>query len=148
MESHEAKRVLIVTDRIAASEGLLDSIRGRVARGPAKFHVLVPNPAPVEWHPTHPERRDKVAEAEQVLATALPRISEVAGDEVKGTVSIRHDPMDAIEETIREESVDEIMLATAPHDIEAWLHIDLPHRVAHLGLPVTTVSREHRAKTS
>ncbi len=44
------------------------------------------------------------------------------------------------------ESFDEIILATAPHDIEAWLHIDLPHRVAHLGLPVTTVSRQHRGK--
>ena len=137
--------MLIVTDRIAATEGLLDSIRGRVARGPATFHVLVPNPAPAEWHPGHPERHDKVAEAEHVLAATLPEISEVAGDTVEGTVSIRHDPMDAIEETLSEAGFDEIVLATAPHDVEAWLHIDLPHRVAHLGLPVTTVS-QHGAK--
>jgi hypothetical protein len=144
MESPNTKRVLIVTDRIAATEALLDSIRGRVARGPAEFQVLVPNPAPAEWHPAHPERRDKVAEAEHVLAAALSPISEAAGGPVQGSVSIRHDPMDAIEETLGAESFDEVMLATAPHDIEAWLHVDLPHRVAHLGLPVTTVSREHR----
>ena len=146
MESAGTKRVLIVSDRVAATEALVDSIRGRMVRGPASFHVLVPNPAPAEWHPGHLERRDKVAEAERVLAAALPEISQAAGGVVDGTVSIRHDPMDAIEEVLGQGAFDEIILATAPHDIEAWLHIDLPHRVAHLGLPVTTVSRQHRGE--
>ena len=62
-----------------------------------------------------------------------------------GTVSTRHDPMDAIEETLHAgSSFDEIILFTTPHRIEGRLHVDLPHRVAHLGLPVTTVSAEHR----
>lgn len=145
MESSNPKRVLVVVDRIAATPALLDSIRGRAARGPARFRVLVPNPAPAEWHLAHPERHDKIAEAEHVLAEALPQISEAAGGTVDGVVSIRHDPMDAIEESLRGESFDEIILATAPHDVERWLHIDLPHRVAHLGLPVTTVSAQRRA---
>jgi hypothetical protein len=144
MDSQDPKHILIVTDRIAATDSLLDSVRGRSVRGPAEFFVLVPNPAPAEWHPAHPERRDKIAEAEHVLGSALGPISEAAGSEVKGAVSIRHDPMDAIEETLHARQFDEIMLATAPHDIEAWLHVDLPHRVARLGLPVTTVSRQHR----
>jgi len=138
-------RILVVSDRVEATPALLDSIRGRAARGPAEFHVLVPNPAPHEWHPTHPERHDKLVEAGKVLAAALPLIEEAAGSPVDGAVSIRHDPMDAIEEAMHAGAgVDEIILFTAPHRLERWLHVDLPHRVAHLGLPVTTVSAEHR----
>lgn len=138
-----AKRVLVVTDRAAATTGLLDAIRGRAARGDAEFHLLIPNPAPAEWHPTHPERRDKVAEAELVIQSAQPLLDEAAGHAVTTSVSIRHDAMDAIEETLRAAPFDEIILATAPHDIERWLHVDLAHRVGHLGLPVTTVSTDH-----
>lgn len=145
MESAKPVRVLVVTDRIAATPALLDTIRGRAARGPAEFRILVPNPARAEWNPTHPERHAKVAEAERVLEAALPLVEEAAGHAVEGVVSIRHDPMDAIEETLQGQPFDEIILALAPHGVERWLHIDLPHRVAHLGMPVTTVTAERVA---
>jgi hypothetical protein len=148
MTSPDSARVLVVTDRVEATAELLDSIRGRAARGSVEFHVLVPNPAPAEWHPTHPERHDKVREAGKVLADALPLIEAAAGTPVDGVVSIRHDPMDAIEETLQDADFDEIILFAAPHRIERWLHVDLAHRVAHLGLPVTTVSSEHRPGAS
>jgi uncharacterized membrane-anchored protein len=47
--------------------------------------------------------------------------------------------MDAIEETLHDEPFDELIIATTPHHIEGWLHVDLPHRASHLGLPVITV---------
>ena len=53
-------RVLVVTDDGRRTAALLDTIRGRAARGPAEFGILVPNPAEAEWHPGHPERHDKV----------------------------------------------------------------------------------------
>lgn len=139
MESSRPARVLVVSERTAAAPALIDAIRARAETGPAQFRVLVPNPAPAEWHPLHPERHDKAAEAELVLAQALPTIEAAAGGPVIGSVSIRHDPMDVIEETLLNEPVDEIILSTRPHGVERWLHIDLPHRVAHLGLPLTTV---------
>ena len=49
--------------------------------------------------------------------------------------------MDAIEEALHDDDFDEIILSTLPHSVSRWLHLDLPHRVAHLGLPLTTVSR-------
>lgn len=50
--------------------------------------------------------------------------------------------MDAIEEALMAASFDEIVLSTLPHHVSRWLHVDLPHRVAHLGLPVTTVTAQ------
>ncbi len=143
-QSASAAAVLVVSDGAVATPALLDAIRGRAARAPAGFRLLIPNPAPAEWHPTHPERHDKVTEAEQVLANALPLVEEAAGSPVGGSVSIRHDAMDAIEETLRTGQFDEIMLATHPHGVSSWLHVDLPHRIVRLGLPVTTLTTEHR----
>ena len=34
--------------------------------------------------------------------------------------------------------------STLPRSVSRWLHIDLPHRVAHLGLPLTTVVAQDR----
>lgn len=146
MESSSPKRVLVLTDRTAATPALIGAIQARVQQGPAQFRVLVPNPAPTEWHPIHPKRHEQAAEAERVLTAALPVVEAAAGGRVIGSVSIRHDPMDAVEETILNEPVDEIIISMAPHVVERWLHVDLPHRLAHLGLPITTVSEEQPAQ--
>lgn len=139
MEPARPARVLVVSDRTAATPALLEAIRERAAQGPAEFRVLVPNPAPAEWHPFHPGRRDKVEAAERVLLRVLVRIQDAADSAVRGRVSVRHDPMAAIEEMLHDEPFDEIILSLVPHGLERWLHVDLPHRVPHLGLPVTTV---------
>ena len=79
------------------------------------------------------------------VTLALPLIDMVSGAPAGGSVSIRHDPMDAIEETLPSGNFDEIILSTLPRSVSRWLHIDLPSRVAHLGLPVTTVVAQERA---
>jgi hypothetical protein len=53
--------------------------------------------------------------------------------------------MDAIEEILREQDFDEIILSTLPRSISRWLHLDLPRRVASLGLPLTTIIADERA---
>jgi uncharacterized membrane-anchored protein len=133
-------QVLVVTDEPRPTAPLLDAIRGRALRGPVGFELLVPNPAPAEWSPTHPERHQQAEQAKQVLTKALPTIQDAVGAPVQGDVSIRHDMMDAIEEALRTGDYGEIILAMVPHGPLAWLHLDLPHRIAHLGLPLTTVS--------
>jgi uncharacterized membrane-anchored protein len=141
-----AHRILIVAHKTAATPALLDAIRARAAAGHAHFHLLVPNPAD---HPevTDADRHRAMTEAEHVLALALPLIEDAAGTAAEGTVSLRHDPMDAIEEALAREAYDEIILSTLPHSVSRWLHADLPHRVAHLGLPTTTVSARDRHST-
>jgi uncharacterized membrane-anchored protein len=144
MPSASPTRVLVVTDRTAATPELLEAIRERAAREAIHARVLVPNPAPAEWHPTHPERHAKADAARAVLERTLPPIERAVGGSVGGTVSVRHDPMDAIEETLRDEPFDELIIATTPHHIEGWLHVDLPHRATHLGLPVISVLPDGR----
>jgi len=146
MEASSTARVLVVAHKTAATPALMSAIRERAARGPARFHLLVPNPHhPDLRHPSevvHPN----VTEGEQVLALALPLIEEACGGPADGSVSPRHNPMDAIEETLHDEDFDEIILSTLPHAVSRWLHLDLPHRVAHLGLPLTTVIAQERAR--
>ena len=79
MPSPAPTNVLVVSDRVAASPELLDAIRSRAARGPIAVHLLVPNPAPAEWHPAHPERHAKAQAAQRVLAHALPELRAAAG---------------------------------------------------------------------
>src|SRR3954464_1714782 len=140
MNSPAPTRVLMVSDRIAVPGEVLAALRARAARSPIAVRLLVPNPGPAEWHPTHPERHAKADAAQRVLDQTLPSLRDAAGVPIDGFVSTRHDPPHAIEELLHDEPIDELILATTPHHIEGWLHADLPHRAAHLGLPLTTVA--------
>ena len=139
MSPSHTHRILVVTDHTPASESLRSEIRRRAADD-VQFRLVVLNPARAEVHLLHPERHDKAAEAEQALLAMLPELRMEAGAPVIGSVSVRHDPMDAIEETVFSEPIDEILLAVSEGHLAARLHQDLPHRLAHLNLPVTRVS--------
>lgn len=133
-------RVLVVTDHTEAAPYLLEAIRDRAERGPAQFRLLIPNPARAEAHLRHPEHHERAEQAELVLLESLPAYEQAAGGRVIGSVSIRNDPYDAVEELLLDEPIDEIVVALAPHGLSRRLHLDLPHRLAHLGLPITTVA--------
>ena len=53
--------------------------------------------------------------------------------------------VDAIEEALHDGGFDEVILSTLPPSVSRWLHLDLPRRVAHLGIPVTTIVAGERA---
>jgi uncharacterized membrane-anchored protein len=144
LEAAPHAQVLLVARTTAATPALLDAVRERVARGPARFHLLIPNPAQ-HAELTQAERERHHIEGEHLLELALPLLDQAAGTPAEGSVSIRHDPMDAIEETLREGDFHEVIVSTLPHGVSRWLHTDLPSRVAHLGLPVTTVVAAGRA---
>ena len=139
MDGESPAHVLVVAHKTAATPALLRALGERAARGPCWFHLLVPAPAPAGWHHAHGER-----EGERILARAIPLMEEATHRPVDGSVSARHDPMDAIEEALQAADYDEIILSTLPRTVSRWLHIDLPHRVEHLGLPLTTVIARER----
>jgi len=131
-------------EKTAASPPLLEAIRRRAqtAAG-ASFYLLVPNASP-HAEVTDAERRRHHEDAEHVLELALPQLALAAGRSVEGGISSRHDPMDAIEEALHDGEFDEVIISTLPNHVSSWLKADLPQRVQHLGLRVTTVTAPGR----
>jgi hypothetical protein len=140
MNAERMTRVLVVTDHTEVSPDLLAAMRLRAGAGPVQFRVLIPNPAKTEAHLLHPERHELAAEAETALRGSLSALELAAGGPVIGSVSVRHDPYLAVEEVVASEPVDEFILALAPHGLLRRLHLDLPHRLAHFGLPLIDVA--------
>jgi hypothetical protein len=138
MESTVPSRVLVVAHKTAATKPLLDAVRERAQRGPARFTLLVPNPA----HGLHKvvDAEDVGAgEAKSVLDGALPKLSEAAGTPVEGIVG-DPDPSAAVQDAVNLRGYDEIIISTLSPKVSRWLKLDLPSKVSGLGLPVTTVT--------
>jgi hypothetical protein len=139
MESSEAPaKVLVVAHKTAATEPLLDAVRARAERGPARFTLLVPTTAHGLHKVVDPEDQD-AAEAEGVLAGALPKLSQAAGSEVTGLTGSTN-PHVAIEDAVNVHGFDEIIISTLSPRVSRWLKLDLPSKLSGLGLPVTTVT--------
>jgi hypothetical protein len=143
MES--AARVLVVANKTAATPGLLQAVRERAARGPCEFTLLVPN-ATHGLHALVDPEDQSASEAEQVLELALPLLEEAAGGApVDGMIGVP-EPLAAIQDAVNLHGFDEIIVSTLPHRISRWLRLDLPHKAAGLGLPVTTVVAPSRER--
>ncbi len=132
--------VLVVANRTAATQALLDAVRERAARGPAEFTLLVPsNPHGLHRVVDPEDQGDN--ESEQTLAQAIPQLEDAAGGKVEGMVGDA-EPLAAIEDAINAGDYSEIILSTLPASVSRWLKLDLPSKVSGLGLPLTTITAE------
>jgi hypothetical protein len=139
MESSEVPaRVLVVAHKTAATQPLLEAVRERAQEGPAKFTLLVPNPAHGMHKMVDPEDQG-TGEVKDVLEEAVPRLSDAAGAPVESLVGDA-DPMAAVQDAINLRGFDEVIISTLSPRLSRWLRLDLPSKVAGLGLPVTTVT--------
>ncbi len=137
-----SRRLLVVANRTAATPALIAAVRERAAKGPASFTLLVPNTAHGLHKLVDPEDQGQ-SEAEQTLELALPLLEEAAGGPVEGMVG-DPEPLAAIQDAIHLHGFDEIIISTLPTRVSKWLKLDLPHKAAGLGLPVTTVTASGR----
>jgi hypothetical protein len=137
--SDQPARVLVVANRTAATPGLIAAVRERAERGPAQFTLLVPNPVSGFERIADPEDHGE-SEAQGTLELALPLLEEAAGKPVEPMVGV-HEPLAAIQDAINLHGpFDELIVSTLPKRVSRWLRLDLPHKAAGLGLPVTTVT--------
>lgn len=135
--------ILVVAHRTAATPALLHAVRERAAKGPATFTLLVPKSVSGLDRVMDPEDVSDDA-ARVVVELAAPLLEQAAGAPVEAMVGSA-DPLCAIEDAINAGSYDEVIISTLPTRLSRWLHLDLPSKVAGLGLPVTTVVARDRA---
>jgi cell pole-organizing protein PopZ len=143
MEHPTPARVLVVAHKTAATPPLLEAVRARAAKGLCTFTLLVPNPAHGLHRVVDPEDQG-AREAQAVLDRALPVLSEAAGVQVQGILGDA-DPMAAVQDAINLRGFDEVIVSTLSPRLSRWLKLDLPSKVAGMGLPVTTVTPKDTA---
>jgi hypothetical protein len=139
----DTARVLVVAHRTAATPALLEAVRSRAAQGPATFTLLVPKPVHGLDRLADPEDVSDT-EAQTTLDLALPLLEDAAGAAVQGVIGVS-DPVAAVEDEVNARSYDEVIVSTLSRRVSRWLHLDLPRKVAGLGLPVQTVEARDRA---
>ncbi len=139
----EPAQVLVVAHKTAATPALLEAVRERAAKGPARFTLLIPKAVHGITRVADPEDAPD-DETRDVLSLALPLLEDAAGGRVEGLVGVSS-PLDAIQDAVNLHGFDEIIISTLPSRFSRWLHLDLPSKLNGLGLPVTTVTARERA---
>jgi hypothetical protein len=136
--SASTSRVLVVAHKTAATQPLLDAVRERAGRGRCAFTLLVPNTTHGLHKVVDPEDQAE-SEAHIVLNRALPLLEQATGAPVDGLVG-DPDPIAAVHDAINLHGFDEVIVSTLSAKVSRWLRLDLPSKVAGMGLPVTTVT--------
>lgn len=120
--------VLVVANRTADSPELVEALRARAARGPARFTLLAPAAG---------------GEAPRRLEAGLERL-RAAGLEVDGRVGDPL-PIEAVADVWDPREFDEIIVSTLAPAQSKWLAADLPHQIARLtDMPVSHVAASER----
>src|SRR3954449_8463368 len=119
--------VLVVANRTAASDELLEALRDRAAQGPAKCHLVAPATARgVSWVADMNAGEDA---AEHDLEGALEKLRG-AGLDVDGEIG-DPDPVAAVQDAANARSYDEVIVSTLHKHVSKWLKLDLPSKAAH-----------------
>jgi uncharacterized membrane-anchored protein len=130
-------RLLVITDQSHLTPALVAAISERAIDGASDIHLVVTNPAGHEVTERHQSAHDVEADVRQVVA----RLHDALPVDIAASVSIRHDPMDALEAALLREDVDEILICVQPHPVAHALHQDLADRIAHRGIPVVAIDQ-------
>ena len=131
------KRILIVANRTACEQHLIEELRRRRAEGPTSFHLLVPATHPAgTWTDAQAEKlaKERLAEATGAL--------EAVGISVTGSIGDAN-PVFAVGDLLRHERFEEIIVSTLPQGVSGWLGQNVVRRMrSSFGLPVTHVVAE------
>ena len=154
------RHYLVVANQTLGNTALRDELRKRLDAGPSSFYVLVPNTSAEHYHVVPaaggvlpmpsmvtsyagPETDEEAtAEAQHRLDQLLAGLTAM-GVKAEGRLGSA-DPLEGIEEVLKERKFDEVILSTLPRRVSRWLRADLPHQVERRSeLPVTTIVTKH-----
>jgi hypothetical protein len=117
-------RVLVVANRTADSDELLQALRERASQGPLVVTLIVP----ATWEVGDP--RGGRQSAQRQMRAALARMRD-AGITVEGRLA-DPDPLVAVTEAWDPSRYDAVVVSTLPSAVSKWLKRDLPTRVQRL----------------
>ncbi|HEX9121997.1 MAG TPA: cyclic nucleotide-binding domain-containing protein [Actinomycetota bacterium] len=130
------RQYLVVANQTLVGEDLLREVAARVRAGNTRFQILVPATPPAEgWSWTETEARHL---AQDRLDRTLLRLQE-EGVQADGMIGDA-DPLLAIQDALRDQRFDEIIISTLPPRASAGLRSGLVRRVGALvDMPVIHV---------
>ena len=134
----DPRRVLIVAQLPTQDLALLDAVAKRAHASPSVFTLLVPAVAHGLHRIVDPEDQ-YCGDAEATLDAAIPVLSEAAGGSISGMIG-GHDPFAAAWDALNAGAYDEVIVSGRSSRLSRWLRVDLPRKIAGLGIPVTTVN--------
>jgi hypothetical protein len=135
------RRYLVVAHRSLDSHELMELIHDRMAEGPSRFHLLVPED---HGHGLLWDEGTVRLEAERALEAARLRMT-MEGVPVTGEVG-HYSPVLATQDVLARErredgpGFDEIIVSTLAPSASRWIGMDVPARIRRLSkTPVTHV---------
>jgi hypothetical protein len=137
---------LVVAGRSADSPGLIAALRFHRAGAPTSYTLLVPaTPHGFAWATDMssgwPEAMDRAKRATERMRRA--------GLEVAETIVGDPDPFAAVGDVLHSRAFDEVIVATLPRGVSAWLKVGLPGRLRRLTeVPVTRVGIDRPARAT
>ncbi len=122
------RNVIVVANKTATSDELVDALRARAAQQATRFTLVVPST---------PHSDDHVP-SEQRLEEAVAHLQS-AGLDVVGMLGAA-DPVAAVDELWDPKRYDEVVVSTLPLNTSKWLPAGLPERIRETtGAPVAHV---------
>jgi hypothetical protein len=139
-------RVLVVANRTAESQELLDALRARAVQGDCEFTLLVPaTPHGIAW------AADMFAGADEAEVHRQAFLDELRAEglDVKDAKVGDADPLAAVSDECNFSDYDELIVSTLPLHVSKWLRVDFPRKAhAATGLPVTHVVAREAKRTA
>ena len=130
------RRLLVVTTVAVDGELLREYVRRHAGAADAEVKVVAPaaDVSPLQWLASDEDQaRREAAEIAEETAAAVSGEARVAGTEVGDT-----DPVQAIEDALREFPADEVVVVTPPGEEAGWLEKDAAAAAdERFGVPVT-----------
>lgn len=129
------RRLLVVATVPVDGDLLREHVRRHAGGGDAEVKVVAPasDVSPLKWLTSdEDEARRGAAQVAEDAAAAVSGEARVAGAEVGDT-----DPVQAIEDALREFPADEVVVVTAPGEEAGWLEKDAAEAAdERFGVPV------------
>jgi hypothetical protein len=138
----QAERVLVVANRTADSDQLVQAMHERAERGAVRFTLVVPaTPHGLAWAA---DMSAGIPEARRQMEAAAKRLRN-SGLWIDDIRLGSPEPLAAVHDATNFETFAEVIVCTLPSRVSRWLKLCLPQRVERsTGLPVAHVVADRR----